>query len=149
MACWVPFAPPQVALELNSVLLCTLMLASILRAARSFVSEREEAEFMALCICPGSSGSLPAPRRMLAAHWELRCEASWRRAVHLLMLGIPMFFANLAVAAWIQFEDSVLSAILVTALLGAGLLLLAVWLHKWAAHVTARGTPDPPCARSH
>lgn len=44
LAGWLPV---QVALEMGAMVLCSVMLASILRSGKSYLSEAEEAEFMA------------------------------------------------------------------------------------------------------
>lgn len=49
-------------------------------------------------------GGPPAPRRTFARHWETRCEAKWVLAYRLFIGGIPCFFANLAIAAWLKFQ---------------------------------------------
>lgn len=53
-------------------------------------------------------------------------------------LSIPCQFANLAVAAWIKFDDSLVAAALVTALLLLAAAAVA-WHHrKWTRHILAK-----------
>lgn len=44
----------------------------------------------------------PAPRRNFQAHWAYACEGQWRIAFLCFSLGIPVFFVNMALAAWIK-----------------------------------------------
>lgn len=80
-----------VGLELNAVVICSLMLSSIVKVAKTYVTEAEEWEFMEACRAfaadyrPGDRP--PAPRRTFAVHWARRCERHWRRAFRLFTAG--------------------------------------------------------------
>lgn len=47
----------------------------------------------------------PAPRRNFQAHWQYACEAQWRLAFIMFSAGMPVFFLNMALAAWIKVPD--------------------------------------------
>ncbi|GIL87472.1 hypothetical protein Vretifemale_15453 [Volvox reticuliferus] len=92
----------EVGVEVAAVVLCSLMLASIMRVGKMYVSEQEEAEFMHQCHVfvsqyrPGHRP--PAPVRTFAAYWAHRCEGEWSTAFRLFTIGVPCFFVNLALA---------------------------------------------------
>ena len=44
----------------------------------------------------------PAPRRNFQAHWQYACEGQWRVAFLMISSGVPVFFCNMALAAWIK-----------------------------------------------
>lgn len=44
----------------------------------------------------------PAPRRNFQAHWQYACEGQWRLAFLMFSAGLPVFFVNMALAAWIK-----------------------------------------------
>ena len=88
-------------------------------------------------VLPRPGARPPCPQRSFAMHWAQRCEGSWRRAFLLFGAGIPCCFLNLAVAAWIKFENSIAGASLVTAVMGASLLLMAYFHRKWTRHILA------------
>ena len=48
----------------------------------------------------------PAPRRTFQAHWAYACERQWRVAFLFFTAGIPAFFANMALAAWIKVGEN-------------------------------------------
>ena len=89
-----------VGLMLNSMVLCTFILSSILKRGKSYVSEDEEAEFLFRCrrfanhFKPGDYP--PQPKRTFERHWENRCESSWKKAFYMFTMGVPIFLANLA-----------------------------------------------------
>ncbi|KIZ05020.1 hypothetical protein MNEG_2934 [Monoraphidium neglectum] len=131
-----------VGFNMIAVIICTLMLVSIIKTGQRYTSDEEEAEFMArardfaLTYRPGMRP--PAPHRSFAAHWNTRCETSWRRAFTLFGLSIPACFANLAVAAWIKFDSSVPAAAIVTAIMLLSAAAVA-WHHrKWTAHILTK-----------
>lgn len=65
--------------------------------------------------------------------WNSRCEADWRKAFSAFKSGVPCFLLNLALLAWIQFEEYQPAAISVTVISVAAVF---VWLwyvkQKWA-----------------
>lgn len=131
-----------VGFDMIAVIICTLMLVSIIKTGQRYMSDEEEAEFMARArefaasYRPGLRP--PAPLRSFAAHWNTRCETSWRRAFALFGLSIPACFGNLTVAAWIKFDDSLPSAIIVTVIMLAAVAAVA-WHHrKWTAHILTK-----------
>lgn len=79
----------------------------------------------------------PAPQRSFAMHWLQRCEGSWRRAFLLFGAGIPTMFANLAVAAWIKFDTSLVASVLTTVVMAASLAFMAYFHRKWTTHILA------------
>eukprot|EP00307_Rebecca_sp_RCC1486_P010193 CAMPEP_0119407016 /NCGR_PEP_ID=MMETSP1335-20130426/1104_1 /TAXON_ID=259385 /ORGANISM="Chrysoculter rhomboideus, Strain RCC1486" /LENGTH=178 /DNA_ID=CAMNT_0007431109 /DNA_START=156 /DNA_END=689 /DNA_ORIENTATION=+ len=64
--------------------------------------------------------------------WNSRCEADWRRAFSAFKSGVPCFLLNLALLAWVQFQDYVAAAAAITAI---ALAAVFVWLwyvkQKW------------------
>ncbi|KAG2487571.1 hypothetical protein HYH03_013850 [Edaphochlamys debaryana] len=130
-----------VGVEIAVVVLCSLMLASILRTGKNYVSEEEEAEFMHRCQVFVSSYTLgarpPAPARTFAAYWAHRCEAEWRTAFRLFSAGIPCFFANLAFAGWIKFHGAPTpaAAIIVSGIMGIALAYNLYTHRKWSHYL--------------
>jgi hypothetical protein len=53
-------------------------------------------------------------------------------------LSIPACFANLAVAAWIKFDDSLPAAAIVTAVMLASAAAVCWYHRKWTAHILTR-----------
>lgn len=144
-----------VGFETLCVIICSLMLVSVFKTGKKYVSDEEEAEFMARCrdfirdYRPGDRP--PAPRCSFATHWTQRCEQSWRRAFLAFGLGIPALFVNLSVAAWIKFDQSLVAAASSTVVLGASLLAMFYFHRKWTSHIldsekielAAEGVPVP------
>jgi len=132
-----------VGLELTAALLCTLLLASAVKVAGTYVSPEEEADFMRRCAAfaaaydpaaaaGGGGASPPAPRRTFEQHWRQRCEAQWRLAFYLFVAGFPTFFGMMAVGAFLKFDNdafgapSIPAAALTAAIVGA-MLAAAAW----------------------
>lgn len=132
-----------VALEANSMVLCSLIHASILKIGRSYVSSQEEAEFMARARQWAASYRLgdrpPAPRRNFQAHWQYACEGQWRTAFLCFSGGIPVFFANMALAAWIKFDYSSKTAAVMTAIMGVAFAYFLVAQNRWSWHLVGGG----------
>jgi calcium release-activated calcium channel protein 1 len=131
-----------VALMLNSMVLCSFMLCSILRNGKTYVSEEEEAEYLYRCrqfaleFKPGDVP--PAPKRSFERHWETRCEDDWKHAFRMFTGGVPVFLANVACISWLKFHYSPPAAGAVTAV---AVLAALGWAHtqnNWGWHV-ARG----------
>ena len=84
----------QVGLNSMAMVTCSLMLASILRSGKEYVTEDEECKYMEECYrfldsyerghCP------PAPQRNFAEHWNTRCERDWRFSFHLFSAGMTL-----------------------------------------------------------
>ncbi|KAG2449112.1 hypothetical protein HYH02_005860 [Chlamydomonas schloesseri] len=137
-----------VGVEVAAVVLTSLMLANILRTAKTYVNEQEEAEFMHRCQAfvanyrPGDRP--PAPVRTFAVHWARRCEHEWRIAFRLFSTGIPFFFVNLALAGWIKFHDAQtpVAPIIVTLIMGSSLLYNLYTHRKWGEYLMADGSED-------
>lgn len=106
-----------VALMLNSMVTCNLILAAILKNGKTYVSEAEEEEFIFRCRKYAyyySAGNRPPyPRRTFQRIWERRFEDSWRRAFQMFSVGVPCFLAMLGVVAWVKFS-SVVTATLIS-----------------------------------
>ncbi|KAG2444610.1 hypothetical protein HXX76_001354 [Chlamydomonas incerta] len=137
-----------VGVEVAAVVLTSLMLANILRTAKTYVNEQEEAEFMHRCQAfianyrPGDRP--PAPVRTFAVHWARRCEHEWRIAFRLFSTGIPFFFVNLALAGWIKFHDAQtpVAPIIVTLIMGFSLMYNLYTHRKWGEYLLADGSED-------
>ncbi|KAK9864777.1 hypothetical protein WJX84_005167 [Apatococcus fuscideae] len=135
-----------VALSLNSMMICGLIHASIMKVGHDYVSEEQEAEFMASCrefalrFQPGDRP--PRPRRTFQNHWASRCEREWRRGFYLFSASVPSFIAMLALAAWIKFYDQIETAIVMTGILGASLAFYLGAQGRWAKHIIS----DKPAA---
>lgn len=136
-----------VGLETLCVIICSLMLVSVFKTGKRYVSDEEEAEFMARCrdfIRDYRLGDRPpAPRSSFAIHWTQRCEQSWRRAFMAFVLGIPALYINLAVAAWIKFDRSMAAAISTTVVLALSLVAMAFFHRKWTSHILETVISDP------
>ncbi|KAL4429616.1 hypothetical protein ABPG77_008665 [Micractinium sp. CCAP 211/92] len=132
-----------VALEANAMMLCSLIHASILKIGRTYVSSQEEADFMARArhwaanYRPGDRP--PAPRRNFQAHWAYACEGQWRIAFLCFSLGIPVFFLNMALAAWIKFDYSKKTAISMTVIMGLAFAFYLVAQNRWSWHMVWAG----------
>ncbi|PSC68395.1 Calcium release-activated calcium channel [Micractinium conductrix] len=144
-----------VALESCSMVLCSLIHASILRIGRGYVSSQEEADFMARArqwvssYKPGDRP--PAPRRTFQAHWAYACERQWRVAFLFFTAGIPAFFANMALAAWIKFDYSHKTAAAMTAVLAVAFAYFLVAQNRWSWHLVGERSSElqevlPPSA---
>lgn len=106
-----------VALMVNSMVQCNMILAAILKNGKTYVSEAEEEEFMFRCrvyafyYMPGSRP--PYPRRTFQRMWERRFEANWRIAFRMFSIGVPFFLIMLGVVAWVKFNSEI-TAILIS-----------------------------------
>ncbi|GFR39928.1 hypothetical protein Agub_g4, partial [Astrephomene gubernaculifera] len=137
-----------VGVEVASAVLCSLMLANILRVGKTYVSEQEEAEFMHRCHVfvtqyrPGDRP--PAPERTFAAYWAHRCEREWATAFRLFSTGIPCFFINLALAGWIKFHNASTptAASLVTCCMGIALIWNVYTHRKWGQYLLQDEDPE-------
>ena len=134
-----------VALMLNSMVLCSFMLCSILRNGKTYVSEAEEADYLYRCrrfaleFQPGDVP--PKPKRSFERHWETRCEDDWKHAFRMFTMGVPVFLCNIACISWLKFHYSNAAAGTVTAIAIAATF---GWIHtqnNWGWHIerTARG----------
>ena len=89
-----------VALMLNSMVLCSFMLCSILRNGKTYVSEEEEADYLFRCrrfaLEFKKGDSPPRPHRSFERHWETRCEDDWRHAFRMFTCGVPVFLINVS-----------------------------------------------------
>jgi hypothetical protein len=80
-----------VCLNVNAMMMCGLIHASILKSGRAYVTEEEEADYIfrcrefALCFRPGDRP--PYPRRNFQNHWNMRCEDEWKRAYFQFTIG--------------------------------------------------------------
>lgn len=144
-----------VLLEGNAMVICSLIHASILKIGRSYVSSQEEADFMARArqfaasYRPGDRP--PAPRRNFQAHWQYACEGQWRIAFLMFSSGVPVWFANMALAAWIKFDYSPKTAITMTAIMGLAFAYFLVAQNRWSWHLIGQrhseleeALPQPP-----
>ena len=68
----------RAGLALNSMILCSFILSSILRNGKTYVSEEEESEFLTRCrrfaLHYQTGDSPPVPKRTFEKYWETRCE---------------------------------------------------------------------------
>ncbi|EFJ44981.1 hypothetical protein VOLCADRAFT_127367 [Volvox carteri f. nagariensis] len=126
-----------VGVEVAAVVLCSLMLASIMRIGKMYVNEQEEAEFMHRCQIFITQYRPPAPSRTFSAYWAHRCEKEWSTAFRLFSIGAPCFFINLALAGWIKFHQAPTptAAGLVTCCMGIALLWNLYTHRKWGKYL--------------
>mmetsp|Transcript_17447 Transcript_17447/g.41722 ORF Transcript_17447/g.41722 Transcript_17447/m.41722 type:complete len:342 (-) Transcript_17447:138-1163(-) len=148
------FTALTVVLMVNCFVACSLILASILKTGKRYVSEEEEADFIWRCrafnlnYVPGSRP--PMPHRTFEQHWQHRCEGEWRRSFTLFTLGVPSFLAQLTLAAWIKFDTSLPTAALMTAVIIAAIPYWVLVQKRWADHLLSRDssfkgpTGEPP-----
>jgi len=143
-----------VALMLNSMVLCSFMLCSILRNGKTYVSEDEEADYLYRCrkfALEYNPGDVPPqPVRSFERHWETRCEDDWRHAFRMFTCGVPVFLVNVACISWLKFHYSPAAAGTVT---GVAIVATVGWAHtqnNWGWHI-ARGArkhaAHPPVSR--
>ena len=131
-----------VALMLNSMVLCSFLLCSILRNGKTYVSEAEEADYLFRCRSfstnykPGDAP--PTPKRSFEAFWETRCEDDWKHAFRMFTCGVPVFLVNIACVAWLKFHYSPAAAGATTAIAVAATAGWAKTQNNWGWHV-ARG----------
>ncbi|CAI5508919.1 unnamed protein product, partial [Closterium sp. Naga37s-1] len=94
-------------LMIVSMVTCALLLGSILKVGKTFVSEREEQEFMAACLrfCAlyQQGDRPPHPRKSFEAFWASRCEGSWQLAFQCCCLGVTSFLVSMISVGWIVF----------------------------------------------
>ena len=131
-----------VALMLNSMVLCSFLLCSILRNGKTYVSEAEEADYLFRCRAfskhykPGDAP--PTPKRSFEAFWESRCEDDWKHAFRMFTCGVPVFMVNIACVAWLKFHYSPAAAGATTAVAVVAAIGWAKTQNEWGWHV-ARG----------
>ena len=128
-----------VALMLNSMVLCSFMLCSILRNGKTYVSDEEEADYLFRCRRFAHEFKLgdspPRPHRSFERHWETRCEDDWRHAFRMFTCGVPVFLVNVSCMSWLKFHYSPLASWTVTAIAAVASL---GWLHtqnNWGFHI--------------
>ncbi|GJP56076.1 hypothetical protein CLOM_g15139 [Closterium sp. NIES-68] len=90
-----------------SMVTCALLLGIILKIGKTFVSEREEQDFMAACLrfCAlyQRGDRPPQPRKSFEAFWAARCEGSWQLAFQCCCLGVTAFLISMiAVGSYVQ-----------------------------------------------
>ncbi|KAK9840439.1 hypothetical protein WJX74_009950 [Apatococcus lobatus] len=128
-----------VALSLNSMSMCGLIQASVFKVSHSFICEQEEEAFMieawdfAQSFTPGKQP--PQPRRSFSKFWAMRCEAEWRRAFYMFSTAVPLVLANLAFASWIKFHSLQGVAIIMSVMLGVGIMLFGVMQGHWFSYI--------------
>ena len=128
-----------VALMLNSMVLCSFMLCSILRNGKTYVSEEEEADYLFRCrrfaLEFKKGDSPPRPHRSFERHWETRCEDDWRHAFRMFTCGVPVFLINVSCMSWLKFHYSPAASWTVTAI---ATIATAGWAHtqnNWGFHI--------------
>ena len=128
-----------VALMLNSMVLCSFMLCSILRNGKTYVSEDEEADYLYRCrkfALEFKEGDVPPqPQRSFEKHWETRCEDDWKHAFRMFTMGVPVFLINVACIAWLKFHYSYAAAGTVTCV---AVVATFGWVHtqnNWGWHI--------------
>ena len=131
-----------VGLMLNSMVLCSFMLCSILRNGKTYVSEDEEAEYLYRCrrfALEFTSGDKPPlPKRSFERHWETRCEDDWRHAFRMFTCGVPVFMVNIACMAWLKFNYSYAAAGTATAVAVCATAGWARTQMNWGWHISRR-----------
>jgi len=122
--------------EMGSVVMCSLMLATLQRIAKQHVSEEEEAEFMYHCKLFLEKYKVgdrpPEPSRSFEKHWSIHCESEWRLAFRLFAWGVPIFFLNLIFAGWMKFGMDVPSCIIITVVLAIATCANIMIHRKWS-----------------
>ncbi|KAG2441747.1 hypothetical protein HXX76_003362 [Chlamydomonas incerta] len=134
-----------VGFELNSCVLCTLMLSSVVKAGKRYTSEEEEAEYLwrmrdwAAAASAGVPGSVPpAPRRSFERHWESRCESRWRTALAMFLAGIPTFFAVMGLAGYLKYWNSPATVVITAVLMAAAFVYTVGMSADWAKSLLGR-----------
>ncbi|KAK9864773.1 hypothetical protein WJX84_003487 [Apatococcus fuscideae] len=128
-----------VALSMNSMSMCGLIQASVFKMSHTFICEQEEEAFMieawdfAQSYQPGRQP--PQPRRSFSKFWDMRCESEWRRAFYMFSTAVPIMLGNLTFASWIKFHDLQEVAIIMSAMLGVGILLFGVMQGHWFSYI--------------
>ena len=136
-----------VALMLNSMVLCSFLLCSILRNGKTYVSEAEEADYLFRCRSfsanykPGDAP--PTPKRSFEAFWETRCEDDWKHAFRMFTCGVPVFLVNIACVAWLKFHYSPAAAGATTAVAVVATAGWAKTQNNWGWHVARRRARRP------
>lgn len=120
-----------VGMEMNAIVICSLMLASVVKVAKTYITDQEEFEFMEACRKFVQHHQLghrpPAPRRTFSTHWTQRCDRHWKRGFRLFVAGVLFCLINLAVSSWIKFKNqNRIAAVMVTIIIGVA--LIALWL---------------------
>ncbi|GIL87064.1 hypothetical protein Vretifemale_15224 [Volvox reticuliferus] len=148
-----------VGFELNSCVLCTLLLSSVVRIGKSYITEEEEAEYLWRLRCwtachretevrPSIATAPPpppAPRRDFQRHWDSRCESLWRTALALFLSGIPTFFAVMGLAGYLKFLSSPSTVIITAVLMSVAFVYTVVLSADWAkALLVGRSASSAP-----
>ena len=132
-----------VGLMLNSMVLCSFMLCSILRNGKTYVSESEEGDYLFSCRRFAkeykTGDTPPTPKRSFEKHWETRCEDDWKHAFRMFTCGVPVFLVNIACVAWLKFWYSAAAAGCTTAVAVVATLGWAHTQNNWGWHI-ARNT---------
>lgn len=53
-------------------------------------------------------------------------------------VGIPAFLSNLTIAGWIKFKDSPDTAMVISIIMGASLIVFLVTYYLWASHLVGK-----------
>ncbi|CAK0784313.1 hypothetical protein CVIRNUC_007517 [Coccomyxa viridis] len=124
-----------VALSVNSMSLCGLIHAAVMKTGKMYVAESEEAEFMKRCrefalqYCSGDHP--PQPRRDIKSFWLNYCEDEWQRAFFMFSASVGVFYVNLALASWIKFNSVTIAASIMTAVFGVGFVYFLYIHARW------------------
>lgn len=78
------------------------------------------------------------------SHLQYACEGQWRLAFFMFMAGMPVFFVNMALAAWIKFSYSTQTAATMTAVMALSLTIFLVAQNRWC--VQRGGVQGVPAA---
>ncbi|CAL8469232.1 g8773 [Coccomyxa elongata] len=130
-----------VGLSINSMSLCGLIHAAVMKTGKMYVAEAEEAEFMRRCrafaLQYQKGDKPPQPRRNIQSFWQNHCEDEWQRAFFMFSASVFVFYANLTLASWIKFQHVSTAAIVMTTVFGLGFFYLIVMHVNWLEPVTA------------
>ncbi len=109
------------------------------------------------CITPCEASKRPGGRPVLLhprlhrpslhrprSHLQYACEGQWRLAFFMFMAGMPVFFVNMALAAWIKFSYSTQTAATMTAVMALSLTIFLVAQNRWC--VQRGGVQGVPAA---
>jgi len=98
------------------MLLCMLTCTLLLLAVTRYVTHTLENEVRELTLV---ELDLVSP---FYAWWLHKCESEWLLAYRFFRMGVSVFLVEIALIGWVQFGQSVLTAIIMSVLCGSGIL---------------------------
>ncbi|KAK3276553.1 hypothetical protein CYMTET_15383 [Cymbomonas tetramitiformis] len=126
-----------VGLMMNSMVLCSMMLSTVLKVGQNFVCEEEETKFLYECrnfVLNYDRGNAarntpPRPTRTFAQTWDNQYDNHWRFAYSLFQCGVPCFMLALVFASWLKFNYSITTGVIVSTIMFASFVLF-LWIQQ-------------------